>query len=562
MGYIMKRYIFIILFMFFIFSFKVSANSLYNIDMNVTLNKDGSARITEVWDMKNSKDTEVYKAMYNLGNMKISNLDVSLGNTKFNYVSNWNINGSFEDKKYKSGFNYTSDGTEICFGISEYGRKKYTFSYDVSNVIFNVEDAQVLYFKFIDYMSVMDDMTYSIKVSGPNTYSDTLDVWGYGVKGYTYVKDGSIYSSNEEKTYLNNKKDYYVMLVKYDLGTFNTNNSYEEYSTFDDVYNKAQDGTYNYDYDEEDDRSIIETIIDLILYVFLPIFIIIFGILKTNKYKFGEAGKKIKMKEINMFRDIPCKKDVFRAYFIAQAYSLNKNNTDFLGTLFLKWIYEDKISVKKEIKKKLLKEKEVTSLVLNENVIFNNGSEKEIYDILYKASGDGILENNEFEKYAKNNYKKVEKWFDNAEAYGRGLYIQDGLVTKNGHKYLIDDKLKTDAIELAGLKKYLLEFASMDTKEAIEVKLWKEYLMYAQIFGIADKVAAQFKKLYPEVINDMSNNNVDIGDVILINNMSTTFVRAVSSARSAAENYSSGGGGFNVGGGGGGSFGGGGGGTR
>ena len=268
------------------------------------------------------------------------------------------------------------------------------------------------------------------------------------------------------------------------------------------------------------------------------------------------------MKEINMFRDIPCKKDVFRAYFIAQAYSLNKNNTDFLGTLFLKWIYEDKISVKKEIKKKLLKEKEVTSLVLDENVIFDNGSEKEIYDILYKASGDGILENNEFEKYAKNNYKKVEKWFDNAEAYGRGLYIQDGLVTKNGHKYLIDDKLKTDAIELAGLKKYLLEFASMDTKEAIEVKLWKEYLMYAQIFGIADKVAAQFKKLYPEVINDMSNNNVDIGDVILINNMSTTFVRAVSSARSAAENYSSGGGGFNVGGGGGGSFGGGGGGTR
>ena len=529
--------------------------------MNVTLNKDGSARITEVWDMKNSKDTEVYKAMYNLGNMEISNLDVSLGNTKFNYVSNWDINGSFEDKKYKSGFNYTSDGTEICFGISEYGRKKYTFSYDVSNVIFNVEDAQVLYFKFIDYMSVMDNMTYSIKVSGPNTYSDTLDVWGYGVKGYTYVKDGSIYSSNEENTYLNNKDDYYVMLVKYDLGTFNTNNSYEEYSTFDDVYNKAQDDTYNYDYDE-DDSSIIETIIDLILYVFLPLFILIFGFLKTNKYKFGEAGKKIKMKEINMFRDIPCKKDVFRAYFIAQAYSLNKNNTDFLGTLFLKWIYEDKISIRKEIKKKLFKEKEVTSLVLNENVTFDNGSEKEIFDLLYKVSGDGILENNEFEKYARNDYKKIEKWFDSAEAYGRDLYSQDGLVTKSGCKYLIDDKVKSDAIELAGLKKYLLEFASMDTKEAIEVKLWKEYLMFAQIFGIAGKVAAQFKKLYPEVISDMCNNNVDIGDVILINNMSTTFARTVSIARSAAENYSSGGGGFNVGGGGGGSFGGGGGGTR
>ena len=40
----------------------------------------------------------------------------------------------------------------------------------------------------------------------------------------------------------------------------------------------------------------------------------------------------------------------------------------------------------------------------------------------------------------------------------------------------------------------------MNEKEAIEVNLWDMYLIYAQIFGIADKVAKQFKKLYPNEI--------------------------------------------------------------
>ena len=110
---------------------------------------------------------------------------------------------------------------------------------------------------------------------------------------------------------------------------------------------------------------------------------------------------------------------------------------------------------------------------------------------------------------------------------------------------------------MAGLKKFFNEFENMTDKEAIEVQLWEEYLMYAQIFGVADKVAKQFKKLYPDVINDY-----DYDSFIYINSFSHTGVNAASAARSRAESYSSGGGGFSSGGGGGGSFGGGGGGSR
>ena len=108
---------------------------------------------------------------------------------------------------------------------------------------------------------------------------------------------------------------------------------------------------------------------------------------------------------------------------------------------------------------------------------------------------------------------------------------------------------------MAGLKKFLNEFSTIKDRESIEVKIWDEYLMYAQIFGIAKKVAQEFKKLYPDIITEEYYN-----DIIFIHTISYDGVRAASVAKSRAESYSSGGGGFSSGGGGGGSFGGGGGG--
>ena len=88
--------------------------------------------------------------------------------------------------------------------------------------------------------------------------------------------------------------------------------------------------------------------------------------------------------------------------------------------------------------------------------------------------------------------------------------------------------------------------------------------MFAQIFGIADKVAEQFKNLYPKEIYELNDtySSLDLGDIIILNAISHSAVASATSARTAAQNYSSGGGGFSSGGGGMGSFGGGGGGGR
>ena len=95
-----------------------------------------------------------------------------------------------------------------------------------------------------------------------------------------------------------------------------------------------------------------------------------------------------------------------------------------------------------------------------------------------------------------------------------------------------------EAKELKGLKLFLEDFTLMDKREAIEVTLFEYYMIFAQILGIAKKVASQFKKLYPDIIE---NYNYDYDDILLIHTISNSGISKAESARSRAQSYSSGG---------------------
>ncbi len=63
---------------------------------------------------------------------------------------------------------------------------------------------------------------------------------------------------------------------------------------------------------------------------------------------------------------------------------------------------------------------------------------------------------------------------------------------------------------MVGLKKYLDEFTLIAEREITEVSLWKEYMIYATLFGIADKVINQFKQVYPEKIPEFETYNRNV----------------------------------------------------
>ena len=551
----MKKIVFIIFTFLFSVGTAFATNHIYDINMEIYVDENGDATITETWIVDGSDGTEWYKVYNNLGNSKITDFTVSMDGSPLTYKV-WDVDESLNEKKGYYGINYTSSGLELCFGKYDYNRHEFTLNYKISNFVLNTDDSQVIYWNLIDRLSSVDFEDFSIVLSSYYEFPDTLDVWGYGYKGYAYVENGKIYLSNEDDM----NGNYVVLLAKFPLNTFNTTNTSDRYNTFDDVLTAAEEGSFEYDYNETSvTTKIFNFLIDLfsILLFCLP-FIIAVLIARSSKYGYKD-NKTITKKNTPYFRDIPCNKDIYYANALAQLNGFTKSASNILGAILLKWVKEDKIKVIKDNKK--------TSLQFDNSIVIDNKLENDLYKIMYTASKDGILENKELEKWARKNYDKYLRIFERIKNDKINELKQAGHIYKRKnrqeckYKNVMDDTLYEDSKKLYGLKLFLEDFSSINTKEVIKVKLWDEYLMFAYLFGIADKVAKQIKNMYPEYIVNL-DNNIDLDTIILFNMISVRSANAASSARASAQSYSGGGGGFSSGGGGGGSFGGGGGGSR
>lgn len=88
----------------------VKANSINSISMDIYIDKNGDANITETWNCYSDSGTEVYHPYYNLGNSQIINLSVKEGSDYYSTISNWDTSADFSDKAYKCGINYIDNG--------------------------------------------------------------------------------------------------------------------------------------------------------------------------------------------------------------------------------------------------------------------------------------------------------------------------------------------------------------------------------------------------------------------------------------------------------------------
>lgn len=573
----MKRYLkifLILLFGLFILGFNknVEANSISKISMDIYIDNNGEATITEVWDCYNNQGTEAYHPYYNLGSSEIKNLTVSESGKTYTTLSTWETSGSLSNKAYKCGINKISNGVELCWGISQYGSHKYTVQYTITNFITELTDSQMLYWTFIPYDFSTSIGSVYIKVHTNFNIPDSVGVWGYGNYGGTaYVYDGYIEMQSDGNLDTN---EYMTMLVQFPSNSFYTSNSLNH--DFNYYLNMAEEGSTKYNEKSIGIGTIIIGILAMLMNLFPIILIIVIILLAgknsaSSKLNFGAEGKKMPS-DLQYYRDIPCKKDIFRAYYIGYHYGLLKNKTDILGAIILKWMKDSIIRVEQKESGMIFK-KENTVIILNETNpdMIENKQEKAIFQMLYEASKDGVLENKEFEKWCNKSYSRILRWFDNILDQQQDKLVGEGLITKEektdfkifkSTTYTTTPELKQEAIEMAGLKKYLKDYTLIKDREAIEVVMFEEYLIYAQIMGIAKEVAKEFKDLYPEIIEQSNFSSYD--NIIFINVCAAQGIskaqRAKSVAEARASSYSSGGGGVSSGGGGGGSFGGGGGG--
>ena len=204
----------IIVIAFVLFSGNVKANNINKISMDIYVDNNGDAYITEVWNTSLNSGTEGYRYYGNLGNSEIIDYTVSdeaRSYTRYNSNGSWDVNASFDEKAYKYGIYDAGDHKELCFGISNYGNNIYTLKYKITGFVATTEDSDIIYWELIPENLDVDDVY--IKIHSDFNYEDTLDVWGYGnYGGYAYVYDGYIEISNDSLS----SDEYVVELLKFE----------------------------------------------------------------------------------------------------------------------------------------------------------------------------------------------------------------------------------------------------------------------------------------------------------------------------------------------------------
>lgn len=236
---------------------------------------------------------------------------------------------------------------------------------------------------------------------------------------------------------------------------------------------------------------------------FLMLFLFFRMTLFDNKIKRIKRGyinnKTITRDNTPYFRDIPCNGDLFYANALIYLNNFNESQTNILGALILKWVKIGKIEIDKDNN---------TKLKLNTNIDIENDDESRLFWMIYAASNDGVLEKKELQQWIKWNNRNHKRY-----SFKLKKIIDDKIyyLTNEGHLFkrtkdvncnytnVMDDVIYKDSQELYGLKLFLEDFSNIEDKGAIEVHLWEQYLMFAFLFGIADKVAKQFNNIYPEV---------------------------------------------------------------
>ena len=129
----------------------VYAQAIWDLDIRAVLRPDGSARITQVWDVNVVRGTEWYIPIDNLGKMSVTDLSVSENGQPFVSEGNrWDVDRSLEEKTGRCGIVEKRNGVELCWGQGSYGPHVWTAEFTVHGLVQAFNDADGFNFMFVN----------------------------------------------------------------------------------------------------------------------------------------------------------------------------------------------------------------------------------------------------------------------------------------------------------------------------------------------------------------------------------------------------------------------------
>ena len=451
--------------------------------INVTLRDDGSAIVTETWRIDVSSDiSEWYLVAGNMGRMTIRDLQVrdETGKEYYN-EGEWDVNRSRARKAGRCGLVTKSDGYEICWGVGSSGWHTYTVSYLLTGLVKGFEEMDGFNQMFVarDLGSSPQSVILTIRKPGFEFTTDNTKVWAFGFRGEIHVEDGAVVARSTEPFV---KKSALIALVGFEKGIFQP--ALVEDKTFDEVRQKAMEGS---DYRAPEDEGSGDFWLGLLfgLGALLAVYGSVTVISKTVKRKRELLGGR--MKDVRWFRDAPLGGDLQRSADILCSFSGNtmQERERLIAAYITRLFYRGAFEVVPQPGKSKPAMR-IKDLVIGEKGGSDTALEAELYSFIKEAAGeDGILQKNELKRWAESNGKELYKWGQKAFPDGVTIWTIEPDETR----------------QVFGLRKYLKDFTLIKDRGVVEVKLWNNYLIFAALYGIADQLIKDFRKVCPEYFN-------------------------------------------------------------
>src|SRR5699024_9190637 len=221
---------------FIFFGLNAEANEINSLEMDIEINEDGSVSVTETREADMDEGTENYIVFNDEDMDEVEVTDFSVEG--FTEEENWDMDASQEEKAGKYGTIDTDDGTELVWGIGEYGEHTYVVNYTLDNAVRNLDGGQSLYWNF-DTFTDLPTEKFRMNVRSDISLNDEdIKFWGFGFEGdIVTVDDGIQWTAGETLTDGNDA----VLLMHFPEGTYNTNVSGE--GTLEEEEEEAMDGS-------------------------------------------------------------------------------------------------------------------------------------------------------------------------------------------------------------------------------------------------------------------------------------------------------------------------------
>ncbi len=462
-------------------------NKVYSLDINYLLQKDGSAVVTEVWDIDVAEGTEWYLVRNNMRDIEVRDFKVH-DEKEVPYTNEfpWDIDRDIEEKAGRCGIVQTDKGFELCWGLGSHERHRYTAVYTLTNAVQSLYDYDMFHFQVVNekLSSAPERVRTVVEMADYQMDTTNTRLWGFGYEGNARIEGGKAYF---ESSVPFTSKSSMICLLRLDKGWFESASPLGE--SFGEHLEVAMDGS---DFDGDDDEPSLLVILACVFGSLTAIGLGISAIVKATR----RSILGVNYDEVEESREIPFEGNLYIANKVLNDLMESRRGNSVASALILKMVFSNVLKVSGN----------EDNVELSFNPEFSGELDdvaRGLYNMMKAAGGeDGILQKKEFSKWSQKYAKRVGKWEQSIDKAAKKIIDEKGY--KLDGRY--NAEFQHEACKLLGLKKYLDNFVKMKPSRMEEEERWQEYLIYAALFEVSDDFIKQLNFINPDLFRNTPYN--------------------------------------------------------